>query len=210
MANITIEASVMGKIKRIRNFYIPWLSEEEKHSKKLAWESDYNQQIRFKVLTDNIDLESKSILDVGCGLGDLLSFLTEQGINVKYTGVDVLSEMIDSAKKFHPKSDFYKINIFKDDISNLGQYDVIYASGTFNLNLQNNYDFLSNVTETFLKLANKYFIFNLLHERSTDKDRTFFYTTPEKIVPLFENKKCSVRIVDDYLENDFSVIGEKI
>lgn len=37
----------------------------------LGWDSTQSQQVRFRKLISAINFDSKSILDIGCGFGDL-------------------------------------------------------------------------------------------------------------------------------------------
>lgn len=204
---ITGGGSDMGRTKRIKNFYLPWLSGEKGNAKKLAWESTYNQLVRFQALVDNVNLNEKSILDVGCGLGDLYDYLERQGIDVHYTGVDILDVMIENAQKKHPGADFIKTDIFKSsDVFDGRKFDVVYASGTFNLKLGNNEKFIEDIARVFSTLSREVFAFNLLHERSSDPIDTYYYTHPEKVLPVLKKYSSDVKVIDDYLENDFTVI----
>jgi len=200
----------VGRLKRIRNFYIPWLKSEKSNAKKLAWDSRYNQLIRFQVLIDNIELSGKSILDVGCGLGDLCSYILEQGIDVDYTGVDILAEMIADAQKNCPVGNFICADIFKDKkVFGTKRFDVVFASGTFNLKLGNNEIFIAEMVKRFSEFSREYFAFNMLHERSSDFMDTYFYTNPEKISRIIAPYANRIKIIDDYLKNDFTVVCQK-
>ncbi|MBT3181173.1 MAG: class I SAM-dependent methyltransferase [Deltaproteobacteria bacterium] len=198
----------MGKIERIRNFYTPWINGTGSNARRLAWDSTYNQYMRFEVLRKNVDLNGMSLLDVGCGFGDLLDYLNKNEVSVNYTGVDILPRMILIARNMHPKSEFHNIDIFNSD-DLMEKYDVAYASGTFNLDMGNNDDFIRRVIDIFYKKTNQTFSFNLLHERFKDKEKYYYYTSPEKIMGLLGDYNCDVKIVDDYLENDFTVICTK-
>ena len=43
--------------------------------RSVGWGSKKNQNLRFKILLKNINVNKKKILDFGCGFGDLYSFL---------------------------------------------------------------------------------------------------------------------------------------
>jgi SAM-dependent methyltransferase len=43
-----------------------------------------------------------SLLDVGCGYGGLLAFATQQGYELDYTGVDIVPDMIEHARRLNP------------------------------------------------------------------------------------------------------------
>jgi len=84
----------MKKIEIIKSFYEPKIGSALPDFEILGWESAEAQKYRFDAFIKNINLEGLSILDVGCGLGNLLEHLTEENISVKYTGVDILPGMI--------------------------------------------------------------------------------------------------------------------
>jgi 2-polyprenyl-3-methyl-5-hydroxy-6-metoxy-1,4-benzoquinol methylase len=60
------------------------------------------QEARFRVLTAIGDLEGCSVLDVGCGFGDLYEYLCRNGVNVDYTGVDLSPDLLEIARQRHP------------------------------------------------------------------------------------------------------------
>jgi len=65
------------------------------------------------------------VLDVGCGNGRLLLGLPS---NVKYTGIDISSKLIDHAVKAHPEAQFMESDITKNDIwKDLPKFDFIFS-----------------------------------------------------------------------------------
>ena len=198
----------MSRVKQIRNFYDPWMDGTGSNASRLAWNNTYNQYIRFDILRKNIRLNDLSLLDVGCGFGDLLDYLNKNQIRIEYTGVDILKRTVLIARRLHPTATFYNIDIFKED-DQIKNHDIVFASGTFNLDVGNNDEFIKRVIEVFHSKSNKYFCFNLLHERSEDKEKYYYYTSPKNILALLNDYPCEVKIVDDYLNNDFTVICKK-
>lgn len=139
----------------------------EYHSKKLAihgatpagldWNGEKGQHLRFeqlaKVITDN---ENFTLTDVGCGYGDLLSFLLAREYDhFKYTGIDVSEEMIEKAKDLnrdHENSQFF-MGSRCPEIT-----DYCIASGIFNLKF--------NASDRDLE---KYILETLEHMHSSSK-----------------------------------------
>lgn len=200
----------MGKkIKRIREFYLPKLSRKA-NSQRLGWENTVTQLARFKAFVDRVDLNGRSLLDVGCGFGDLLSYLKDRGVDCRYTGVDIMKEMVIEAQKIHAGDRFINGDIFDDASCVKESFDFVYASGTFNINLKNGVAFIPKVIARFWECSKEGFAFNLLHERSADRDELYHYSSPDQIRPLFEGYNCELEFADDYLQNDFTVICRKI
>ena len=95
----------MKQTERIRDYYLPKLKDEKSDSECLGWENKQAQELRFKVL-ERVIFTGASILDVGCGLGNLYDYLNERGYNFEYTGIDILPEMIVRAKARNTESEF--------------------------------------------------------------------------------------------------------
>jgi len=203
----------MKKLDIIKNYYEPNLKEDLPDYKILGWESREAQFQRFQILTDNVEMNGHKILDVGCGLGNLLEHLKEIHENPDYTGVDILENMISKARETHPGFNFQQMDIFSEDHFQEGEFNTIYSSGIFNINMGNNHDFLRDAIKLFLKLSDKHIVFNLLHYNSPDRDDTYYYFHPDEVVKMIENmydeNLKSIKIVEHYLKNDFSMILEK-
>jgi 2-polyprenyl-3-methyl-5-hydroxy-6-metoxy-1,4-benzoquinol methylase len=89
----------MKKLDIIRTYYETNLSKDLPEYGILGWESEEAQRLRFDILLSAVSLEGKALLDVGCGTGNLLEHILSKGINVKYTGVDLLDKMVGIAKR---------------------------------------------------------------------------------------------------------------
>ena len=84
----------MNRIDVLKNHYEPRLQKYTENSRVLDWESEDAQLKRFRAMTDNIDLNGKRILDIGCGCGDLYGMLKASETRIIYTGVDILEKMV--------------------------------------------------------------------------------------------------------------------
>lgn len=203
----------MKRKEKIREYYLPKLNYEKSESGCLGWENQEAQELRFKVL-ERVIFPHASILDVGCGLGNLYDYLRNRGYNFGYTGVDILPEMIFRAKEKNPQQEFLCTNIFTDDLLASRKFDIVYASGIFNIELGNNDDFLRSALRKFVSLSDKFVVFNLLHCRSKTKEAGYYYQSPDNVRQLLacmENVNSeNVVFADDYLDNDFSTILEVV
>ncbi len=200
----------MSREQDIRRHYETRLSSDRANFDILDWASAESQRIRFAVLADNIDLHGKALLDVGCGLGDLYTFCRERGIEPEYTGVDLSEKMILAARRQNPAATFQCVDVFTDATLGAEQFDVVFCSGAFNLNLGNNRRFLLTALPRLVDLARGYAVFNLLHERTQYQEDGYFYCNPEDVLKMLRGLPCEPRLLDDYLPNDFTVICRKI
>ena len=121
----------MSKIEMIKQYYEPNLGKGLPDFKVLGWESREAQYIRFEMFEKNIEIENKKLLDVGCGLGNLIEYLSERCISFDYTGIDISQKMIDCARKRNPSFRFLCLDIFNDNTFSPHDFDIIYTSGIF-------------------------------------------------------------------------------
>ena len=56
----------------------------------LGFRNQSSQAKRFEAMLALGDLDGARILDVGCGFGDFLAYLSERGIETEYTGLEGL------------------------------------------------------------------------------------------------------------------------
>ena len=93
-------------------------------SKKIKSTNRYKTLLKI-IMQDKIN-KNYSLLDVGCGYGELVNYLPKNK-NYTYTGIDLVEEMISYAKKKNQKENFtFKVgNILK----NIKKYDYIICNG---------------------------------------------------------------------------------
>ena len=96
----------------------------------LLWSSAFTQELRFKQLIQDFDINNKSILDVGCGFGDIIPHLDKLSNTYKYIGVDMTPTMINIAEKNHPNHKFILRDYFENPFKQ--SFDIILSSGTLN------------------------------------------------------------------------------
>lgn len=193
----------------VKDYYEQNISNYSENHQILGWESREAQYIRFSVLADNIDLNKRSLLDVGCGLGDLFFYICNKGIELeKYYGVDISEVVVKKALEMNPHLDIEHRDIFSDpDFIQQNNYDVVYASGIYNLKQNNNINFLEESLSILKKISKEYVVFNLLSEKSEDKEDAYFYYSPNRIKKLVKGLQFTdFSIIEDYLHNDFTVI----
>ena len=85
------------------------------------------QDLRFKSLSKY--LKKGTLLDFGCGFGDLANYLKKENSDITYNGCDVVEDFIEVARKNNPEGFFFKTKVgskINED------YDYIIASGVFN------------------------------------------------------------------------------
>lgn len=207
------------KIRKIRDHYLPLIKSRRANHEVLDWAARETQYMRFSVLADNVPLGGLTLLDVGCGLGDLAEYLCSRGVTLgRYVGVDILPEMLDRARRSKPELELFEGNIFttsrQESLKLLRAdrpFDVVYCSGALNLNLGNNDEFIMSAVQKMSELADKWLVFNCLHARCDMDDDRYYAYCPEKALAAARAAcpDAEIKFIDDYLENDFTVVCRK-
>lgn len=112
--------------------YDKGFNEHGESPKSLHWANYRVPAIRFSQLVKDVPVDGKTILDAGCGMGDLLPFLYAKSDNFTYLGADTKTEFIEVAKKRYDGHVFIVADAINDD---LGKFDVVIASGILNGNV---------------------------------------------------------------------------
>ncbi len=98
------------------------------------WNSREAQELRFDVMTGMADFAGRSILDVGCGEGDLAARLIERKVPFRsYVGLDAVPEMIAAAGARNlPRCTFAVADPVTDPHALPAGADLVTLSGTLN------------------------------------------------------------------------------
>ena len=182
--------------------------------KAVDWKSRNAQYNRFQQILKLIDASDPiSILDYGCGDGELVKFLNVQNVEFEYFGFDVSLEMLERAKKAHA----HMTNChFVNDLRDLPTLDYVVASGVFAMKFDSSEadwkEYMVEQIKLFNDLATKGFAFNCLTSYSDiEFQRSDLYYAD----PLFWFDHCKrhvsrwVSLLHDYPEYDFTIIVRK-
>ena len=171
----------------------------------VGWRSYSRQKVRFAALVDHLDLKDKSVLDVGCGTGDLLLYLQDQYPVIDYVGCDISPQMVQAAQDKYQDHQFMRQDYMELTGLNV---DYVILSGVLS-HVQNwPYYSLKKSLKHCLQLANQGVVFNLLSSnspRAHQVKKEFTYFKPEKVVSLCSCLTQRYHISHNYLENDFTV-----
>lgn len=158
------------------------------------------QNVRFKIFLEQISNKSR-VVDLGCGLGDMLAFFRDNGFTGDYLGLDFVPEFIYSAeKKFSDdrKSKFKLFDIHSDAMP-LG-YDHVLISGVFNNKTTDNFSFMKSALTKSFAACEKSVIFNALSTYVEYEDPTLFYIDPMVIFDMCKQEMTPfVNLKHDYV-----------
>lgn len=168
----------------------------------LGWNKG-RQPIRFDTLTQIGELKDCSLLDLGCGFGDLYPFLKEFWVNVDYTGYDINPNLIEMAKKAHPDARFEVKDIQEEEVDRT--FDWVIASGVFNYKLQNNHVFTERMLKRMFELCNKGVACDFLSTYVDFFDTDAHYTSPIIMFRYCKILSKRVTLRHDYMPYEFCV-----
>jgi SAM-dependent methyltransferase len=171
----------------------------------LGWRDIYQQKLRFKLLVDSakIDINS-SILDVGCGFGDLLGYLMDNNYKVDYCGCDISPDAIEIAKKNHENAVFLERDILVDCFP-ANSFDYVMMSGLFNYRISDNLKYLRQMVEASFIIAKKGIRFNLTTNYVDYIDEKLFYYDPMEVFNFCKTLTKKIIVRHDYPLYEFTV-----
>ena len=193
-------------IKYIRNLYNKRYKSKIQNYKIQGWGTKKSQLKRFEILSKIGLLKNKSILDIGCGLGDLNIFLRKKKIK-KYTGIDISDLFIKHCEKKFRKDNSKFIN---DDFLNYRfkeNYDFIFMSGALNLKFKNKDNL--NIAKKFIRkayeLSNIGCSFNFLSTKVDYQSIKDFHFDPLEILRICSNITSNFTLKHDYKMYEFTI-----
>jgi len=180
--------------------------------KSLLWKSRGAAHQRFRQFWAEIDFNDKKVLDVGCGFGEFGKFLLKRYKNVSYTGIDMVSEFIDNARKEVPSGHFEVKDYLKDKIDD--QYDVVIASGVLNSNKGGqNLEYRKKAIKKMFDLTASVLAFNMLGGHpspANKKDSNIWYSDSLEILKYCMTLTRRVILRANYHPKDFTILVYKV
>ena len=197
--------------KALIHLYEKRLDKYGKDVKTVGWRSIPQQLVRFEILSRIADLTNKTLLDVGCGFGDLYNFFRSKNIRLKeYKGIDLSQKMIEEAKRIHfnfKKAKFEVFNLFdgKIDETLKEEYDYVVASGIFSFPIKDNVGYLHEMLRKMYKISCFGVAVNMPISYVDYKDKNLFYFVPEEVFSFCKSITKRVSLLHDYMPYEFTV-----
>jgi len=174
--------------------------------KTLDWDKG-KQDIRFSVLTSQLDFQGCSVLDIGCGFGDLNRTLAEQASSeYTYLGVDVVPSLVKEGERLFG-SDHVRFLCGDVLAMDLPQVDYAICSGMFNLKMsgEKNMEFIRAVAKKTFGLCRIGFAFDFLSDKVDYRKEITFHSSPEEILAMAYKLSRNVMLCNNYMPFEFSL-----
>jgi SAM-dependent methyltransferase len=137
-----------------------------------------------------------TVLDVGCGFGDLFGYLESESIEVDYTGYDINPRLVEAARRRYPDARFEVVDIQVEDFP---VFDVIVSSSAFNIALQSqdNYEFVADVLRICHEHARTGVAVDFMSSYAEFQGGAFHYS-PERLFAIAKGLTKRVALRHDY------------
>jgi SAM-dependent methyltransferase len=172
--------------------------------KALLWWDYRSMAVRFRELVRDVPVEGKSILDAGCGMGDLLPFLYAKSPDFKYLGVDRSKGFIEIAKQRYEGHEFKVGDPFNGRI---GMFDVVLSSGVMNGNTDGWMEKRKEMISSLYDQTGEVLAFNMAGAiKPPANDSLIAYADAQEILDFCKSLCQRVILRTHYLKNDFTVV----
>ena len=174
---------------KIRAYYLDKISEYGPSPQGVDWNGIESQHARFQLLVKHLEIEMDStILDFGCGYGELLSYLRDRNNIINYLGYDIVQHSIDTAKGLHNESQASFVSILPQS----SIWDFVLMSGVFNVKGDVDQvewsEYVVSTINSLLQRAGKGISFNMLTTFNDEHRRKehLYYVNPMELVSKLE------------------------
>ena len=174
--------------------------------KALASGTEDRRLIRFDILTEIGIKDGVSVLDVGCGFADYYQHLINKGIDVRYTGIDIVPELIQAARLSHPDLDLQVRDLQENPFSE-SSFDFVVCSQVFNLHFDDgkNESLVREMLRIMFRTAKKGVAVDFLTSYVDFKQEQLHYYRPEEIFSYAKQLTRRVTIRHDYPLFEFCI-----
>lgn len=176
--------------------------------KSLQWVSRHSMDIRFYQFLNELDFKGKSVIDVGCGLGNLVDAIKKQTIDFSYLGVDLVPEFVKEAQKKYPHRRFLELNYFDNPLEN--SFDIVIASGCLNYNQGvNTLEYRKHYIETMFNHSSYALAFNMagFHPQPQNQPSAkVYYADSFDVFNFCQTLSSKIILKQHYDPLDFTII----
>lgn len=183
---------------------------------KLNWQAcgyvdEFMQDVYYHSIFKNVNKKFESVLDIGCGQGDLLNFIRRNACKAQYTGIDVSSKMIDKCSRLYTSGSFYNKSFLEYEDKT---FDIILSVGAFNLRVSKDdakqLDYLKlNIKKMYDNCEMGCFLTLLSKYGNQNIEDELFYYEPTKLMEFCLNLTSAVAIDHASIPFEFIVALHK-
>jgi len=178
-------------------FYHASITEYGLNARGVHWHSSQAQEIRFKQLLALLPADTRSVVDAGCGFGDLYWYMSDnQRTSIEYIGLDALEVMVSEAQ-IRTGRTIYQSDILNDPLPS-GEFYL--CSGA--LNILTRYEAHRFIRRCY-DASSRGVIFNFLEGEDTSS--TYNYLQINQIETLGHHLGARLKFRTGYYKEDCTV-----
>lgn len=176
--------------------------------KTLGWDKE-THKLRYHILLSQWDLNNKTILDFGCGFGDMHGYAMEKGINLIYYGLDINESLIREGKKREPNANLQVRDIFSSKLDM--DFDYIFSSGVhnFKFKLKDNWNYIKATFKLFNNHSRLGFAVNFISNKVDFTKADLYYSDPGEVLNLAYKYSNRIVLRNDYMPFEYTVFVDK-
>lgn len=172
-----------------------------------GWETSQDQEIRFEVLCRIGHLNGASVLDAGCGCGDLRAYLHRAFPDAAYTGIDHLADFLDIAVERHGSRPRTRFLLGDLATARLEPHDYVLVSGALNYRNRDP-GHLFRMIARLWEACRRGVAFNLLGHVRNPEGLLAAYE-PEAVLAHVRTLDPNAVLQQGYLDHEFTVFLRK-
>ena len=194
-----------GEFRSIASFYSSKLAEFGVSYKSVGWGSIEDQFLRFRMLLRGQSPKGKVVLDVGCGLGDLVTYLDEETSgDFEYIGIDITESLILKAREIHDRPNCRFI-VGDLEVTKPKNVDISVLSGALTYKTPNVTRYARETMQRMFQGSREAACLNFMSEYSDfqlDKNQHY---SPEEVLSWSYSLSRYVNMYGDYPLYEFTV-----
>jgi len=175
-------------------------------ARSIGWAGGLSRQnTRFKALTSIGVKPFDSVIDLGCGFGDLNKYLSKQIYNCQYVGIDINEKLLAIAREMNPEVDFHCLDILED--SHCLSSDWVIASGIFNARLRNegHLEYVKEMMVSMFAICKKGISVDFMTTNVDYMNINAFHLDPANAIKLGNELSSRINLKMDYLKYEFNL-----
>ncbi len=181
----------MGRVEKINAFHNKLLFDSEivKSAEICGWSSTESQNDRFLALVRSGQFEGGTVVDYGCGAGDLFQFLSRLGHKFEYIGLDQNPKMLELARKRHSAT----FEVIQPDEICFDKTDYVFASGIFQFCDEEQPEYYKTLLSRLYERSKRALVVNFLSSlrAASEKDADELYLSPPNLIDFAQQiTKC--------------------
>jgi SAM-dependent methyltransferase len=176
----------------IISHYEAALAKHKTGPQAVDWKDGRNAEIRYGVMLDlaGRDRAPASLLDFGCGLGELKFFMDAAGFgHLRYEGLDISKSFAAAARERLPNITIHCLDVLDEQVT-IGEFDYVVMNGIFTLRESLSHadmlDYLERLASRMFKITKRALAFNVMSPCVDWKSDTLFHPSFDEVADILE------------------------